>query len=36
VKNKDLRRQMFDNGSDASRMYYKYDEKSGLVVKVGK
>ena len=36
VKNKDMRRQMFDNGSDALRKYYKYDEKSGLVVKVGK
>lgn len=36
VKNKDMRRQMFDNGSDALRTYYKYDEKSGLVVKVGK
>lgn len=36
VKNKDMRRQMFDNGSDALREYYKYDEKSGLVVKVGK
>ena len=36
VKNKDIRRQMFDNGSDALRKYYKYDEKSGLVVKVGK
>lgn len=35
VKNKDMRRQMFDNGSDALRKYYKYDEKSGLVVKVG-
>ena len=35
-KNKDMRRQMFDNGSDALRKYYKYDEKSGLVVKVGK
>lgn len=36
VKNKDMRRQMFDNGSDALRKYYKYDEKSGLIVKVGK
>lgn len=36
VKNKDMRRQMFDNGSDALRKYYKYDEKSGIVVKVGK
>lgn len=36
VKNKDMRRQMFDNGSDALRTHYKYDEKSGLVVKVGK
>lgn len=36
VKNKDMRRQMFDNGSDALREYYKYDEKSGIVVKVGK
>ena len=36
IKNKDMRRQMFDNGSDALRKYYKYDEKSGLVVKVGK
>lgn len=36
VKNKDMRRQMFDDGSDALRKYYKYDEKSGLVVKVGK
>lgn len=35
IKNKDMRRQMFDNGSDALRKYYKYDEKSGLVVKVG-
>ena len=36
VKNRDMRRQMFDNGSDALRKHYKYDEKSGLVVKVGK
>lgn len=36
VKNKDMRRQMFDNSSDVLRKYYKYDEKSGLVVKVGK
>lgn len=33
VKNKDMRRQMFDNGSDVLRKYYKYDEKSGLVVR---
>lgn len=36
VKDKDMRRRMFDNGSDALRKYYKYDEKIGLVVKVGK
>ena len=36
VKNKDMRRQMFDNGSESLRKYYKYDENSGLVVKVGK
>jgi hypothetical protein len=36
VKNKDMRRQMFDNGSDALRKYYKYDKNIGFVVKVGK